>query len=158
MKNKRPTKSRSRSKGKTGHKGLRDGASSAGGKRASRDRNDRPGGRAAAGRTDGTAPASVGARVKPVRPREPSPVEKKKVEVLRGGLWLYGRHAVAAALGNPQRKIRRLLASRNAADWLSKSGVSGAALAMLEDAAPEMLDELLQDGAVHQGLAALAEP
>lgn len=89
-----------------------------------------------------------GARGKPPRgDTKPNP----------GGLWLYGRHAVAAALANPARKVKRVLATKNAAGWLAEAGVSEAALARLEDARPEVIDQILQPGAVHQGLAALVE-
>lgn len=74
-----------------------------------------------------------------------------------GAVWLYGRHAVAAALANPARKIKRVLATKNAADWLQQTGADKAALARLEDMKPDAIDRLLPDGAVHQGLAALAE-
>lgn len=73
------------------------------------------------------------------------------------GLWLYGRHAVAAALANPHRKIKRILATKNAADWLAEHGADGAVLARLEDMKPDAIDRLLHDGAVHQGLAAVAD-
>lgn len=69
-------------------------------------------------------------------------------------VWLYGRHAVAAALANPARKIRRIVATKNAVDWLTKSGADAARLAKLEDMRPEAIDRLLHTGAVHQGLAA----
>lgn len=69
-------------------------------------------------------------------------------------LWLYGRHAVAAALANPERRVRRVLATKNAADWLAQAGAGEAALAKLEDARPEAIDRALPAGAVHQGLAA----
>ena len=71
------------------------------------------------------------------------------------GLWLYGRHAVAAALNNPPRKITRLLATQNAAAWLTEVGVHPRALSRLEDINPDALDKLLHAGAVHQGLALL---
>ena len=68
----------------------------------------------------------------------------------REAIWLYGRHAVAAALANPRRRRLRLLAERE----------TGAAFAAH---APEIVDratlrQVLPDGAVHQGLALLAEP
>lgn len=69
-------------------------------------------------------------------------------------VWLYGRHAVAVALANPARKICRVAATKNAADWLEKSGASATALSRLEDTRPEAIDRLLHAGAVHQGLAA----
>ena len=69
-------------------------------------------------------------------------------------LWLYGRHAVAAALANPERRVRRVLATKNAADWLTQAGADEAALARVEDARPDAIDAALPPGAVHQGLAA----
>ena len=83
----------------------------------------------------------------------------------RGGeRWLYGRHPVAAALANPERRWRRLavLAGQEAeAQQLlasavaERSGGEGAALEVLERQA---LSALLPPGAVHQGLALDAEP
>ena len=73
------------------------------------------------------------------------------------GLWLYGRHAVAAALANPARKVKRVLTTKNAAAWLAEHGANAASLARLEEAKPEDLDLLLRDGAVHQGVAALVD-
>lgn len=68
-------------------------------------------------------------------------------------LWLYGRHAVAAAILNPKRRVRRVAATKNAADWLK--GAVGAALPdRIDDLKPDAIDKLLQAGAVHQGLAA----
>ena len=68
----------------------------------------------------------------------------------REAVWLYGRHAVAAALANPRRGRLRFLA---------ESGAGGPFAAH----APEIVDratlrQVLPDGAVHQGLALLAEP
>ena len=65
-------------------------------------------------------------------------------------MWIYGHHAVAAALGNPRRKWQRLIATRNAARELA-----GCEPEILE---PRAIDKLLPEGAVHQGLAMLAEP
>lgn len=69
-------------------------------------------------------------------------------------LWLYGRHAVAAALANPDRRVRRVLATKNAADWLAQAGVNKSETARIEDARPDAIDRALPSGAVHQGLAA----
>ena len=68
-------------------------------------------------------------------------------------LWLYGRHAVAAALKNPDRRVRRVAATKNAADWL-ESAAPEAMVERIEDAKPDVIDALLPKGAVHQGLAA----
>jgi 23S rRNA (guanosine2251-2'-O)-methyltransferase len=91
-------------------------------------------------------------------PQSVRPAKKKPAANLNGGLWIYGRHSVAAALANPARKIRQVHATKNAASWLEKSGASAGVLATLEDTKPEIIDELLQEGAVHQGLAVLVEP
>ena len=66
--------------------------------------------------------------------------------------WLWGQHAVAAALANPRRQLRRLVATRNGRQRL------GAFADKAEDIAPPALDALLPLGAVHQGLAAQFEP
>jgi 23S rRNA (guanosine2251-2'-O)-methyltransferase len=68
--------------------------------------------------------------------------------------WLYGLHAVAAALRNPERRADRLLATANAAERLKKD---------CPQARPEIvertaIDTLLPPGAVHQGVALLASP
>lgn len=68
-------------------------------------------------------------------------------------LWLYGRHAVAAALANPARRIKRGFATKNALDWLKTQNPGDEKLALFEDARPDAIDRLLPDGAVHQGVA-----
>lgn len=69
-------------------------------------------------------------------------------------LWLYGRHAVAAALANPDRRVRKVLATRNGADWLAENGVAPDALSKVEIGKPHIIDRALPPGAVHQGVAA----
>ncbi|WDI30665.1 23S rRNA (guanosine(2251)-2'-O)-methyltransferase RlmB [Hyphococcus flavus] len=69
-------------------------------------------------------------------------------------VWIYGRHAVAAALANPARKIRRVAATKNARDWLEKHGADPAVTAKFEDLRPDAIDRLVHAGAVHQGIAA----
>ncbi len=71
-------------------------------------------------------------------------------------LWIYGRHAVQAALANPARRIRRLLLTRDAQaalDFTAPGAVPAA-----EIVSPSVIAALLPDGAVHQGFAALAAP
>ncbi|MEM9618866.1 MAG: 23S rRNA (guanosine(2251)-2'-O)-methyltransferase RlmB [Pseudomonadota bacterium] len=80
---------------------------------------------------------------KPRRHHEPS-----------GALWLYGRHAVAAALNNPAREVARVVAAKNAVEWLSDNAGPKALQTIITDARPEEIDQLLPEGAVHQGLAA----
>lgn len=65
--------------------------------------------------------------------------------------WIYGRHAVAAALRNPDRTIHRVIATKNAAEWLRSALPT--VPAMIE-AKPAEIDQLLPPGAVHQGITA----
>lgn len=69
------------------------------------------------------------------------------------GPWLYGRHAVLAALANPRRRCRRLLATAEA----QREGLPPSPGIATETVTRHELDRLLPD-AVHQGLALLAEP
>ncbi|HZB91076.1 MAG TPA: 23S rRNA (guanosine(2251)-2'-O)-methyltransferase RlmB [Stellaceae bacterium] len=94
----------------------------------------------------GPRPAPAGAGPAPAQPRDPGP-------------WLYGRHAVAAALANPARRVRRLIALAETAAELE---ALAAAAAALPATVPEVLDrrdfeQLLPQGAVHQGMALAAE-
>jgi 23S rRNA (guanosine2251-2'-O)-methyltransferase len=69
---------------------------------------------------------------------------------------LYGWHTVTAALANPQRRIRRLLATENALRRLADDGVN-IPLAP-EVMRPDALAARLTPDAVHQGLIAEADP
>lgn len=78
-----------------------------------------------------------------------------------GGLWLWGAHPVLAALANPERRCRRLLLTSEAAR------THGPGIAELSSQRPlpqpetierADLDALLPPGAVHQGIALVAEP
>jgi 23S rRNA (guanosine2251-2'-O)-methyltransferase len=74
--------------------------------------------------------------------------------------WIYGRHAVAAALDNPARRIRRIVATQ---DSLAALGPALAEAQADLPAAPEIVDRhtlalLLPEDAVHQGIAIAADP
>ena len=69
---------------------------------------------------------------------------------------LYGWHTVVAALENPSRRIRRLLATENAVRRLEEAGVPLNSPA--EVVRPETIAGLLSPDAVHQGLFAEADP
>jgi 23S rRNA (guanosine2251-2'-O)-methyltransferase len=69
---------------------------------------------------------------------------------------LYGWHTVKAALENPARRIRRLLATENAARRLANDGVRLPVTPEL--VRPDVIDARLGPDAVHQGLLAEADP
>ncbi|HWJ87177.1 MAG TPA: 23S rRNA (guanosine(2251)-2'-O)-methyltransferase RlmB [Pelagibacterium sp.] len=73
-----------------------------------------------------------------------------------GPVFLYGLHTVRAALDNPRRVRRRLLATPNGLNRLAEDG----ALPKLpiEEITPRELDRLLGADAVHQGVALEVDP
>lgn len=71
--------------------------------------------------------------------------------------WLFGRHPVVAALGNPARRHRRLVATASAIDRLNEAFPGGLPLDP-ELTTAEAIVRLLPPGAVHQGVALLADP
>jgi 23S rRNA (guanosine2251-2'-O)-methyltransferase len=69
---------------------------------------------------------------------------------------LYGWHTVTAALQNPARHIRKLLATENAARRLAEAGI--APTIQPEIVRPDLIAARLPPDAVHQGLYAEADP
>ena len=71
-----------------------------------------------------------------------------------GELWLHGRHAVAAALANRSRTVRRLLQTEagDAAAAARRRGVP------VETVERRLLDRRFGTGAVHQGIALQCDP
>lgn len=65
--------------------------------------------------------------------------------------FMFGIHAVAAALDNPQRHIKRILATENAENRLAEA-IAARALSV-ERVRPKDLDRLLGPDTVHQGIA-----
>lgn len=75
------------------------------------------------------------------------------------GLWLYGFHAVTAALLNPVRKRHRLIATKQAAETLKDTAgndFSGIMDAEIVDRSE--IDAVCGPNSVHQGLALLVSP
>src|SRR5258708_22935121 len=68
----------------------------------------------------------------------------------------YGGHTVAAALANPQRKIRKLFLTENAARRLADENID--TRVPPEIVRPTAIDQRLGPDAVHQGLLAEPEP
>jgi 23S rRNA (guanosine2251-2'-O)-methyltransferase len=81
---------------------------------------------------------------------------KPKYDPDSGPVYLYGLHTVRAALDNPRREKRALLATANALGRLNESG--GLGKVKVTETTPKELDRLLGTEAVHQGLALEVEP
>lgn len=98
------------------------------------------------GKAEKTAPAAS-----PVKGRPPSSHSSSH----SGAQWLYGLHAVQAALANPRRKLGRAVLTPRAVETL---GSKLLARVRVETADPGAIDRLLPPGAVHQGAALEAWP
>ena len=68
-------------------------------------------------------------------------------------MWLYGRHPVLAALANPDRRVERILATKEFAERHARELGSKVDLFSRDE-----LGQRLPAGAVHQGIAALVAP
>ena len=99
----------------------------------------------------------------PPRPRQSRQRPAKAQKAGAGGrLWLYGTHAVLAALANPERRLFRLLVTEEAEQRLGASleeSLSQSPSApVLRRCARSELAAQLPDGAVHQGLGLESAP
>lgn len=74
-----------------------------------------------------------------------------------GAFWIYGHHAVLAALSNPRRKPRRLLTTTDA-ELALRDAFTGRWRVTPERADRARFATFLTEDAVHQGIALLAEP
>jgi len=117
-------------------------------------------------RRDSAAAAPVAAtRDRPARslPVQGRSLSKPARRPASARIWLYGRHAVTAALANPDRRWRRLVVlAGQAAEALTLVQSAGAAWQGGGEAVqvldPADLAALLPASAVHQGLALEVEP
>jgi 23S rRNA (guanosine2251-2'-O)-methyltransferase len=87
------------------------------------------------------------------RPRE----HERRPDTPRGALWLYGLHAVAAALANPARRLRHLMVTEEAQQTLAQRQPPPWPLPP-EQVERGRLDHLLGRDVAHQGAALLADP
>jgi 23S rRNA (guanosine2251-2'-O)-methyltransferase len=71
------------------------------------------------------------------------------------GLWLYGLHAVRAALANPARKARRAVLTARAAEEIGPQLLGRVRQEVVDG---DAVSRLLPAGAVHQGVALQCEP
>lgn len=81
---------------------------------------------------------------------------KPKYDPDDGPVYLYGLHTVRAALDNPRREKRELLATPNALTRLNEGGAIGKI--RTREVTPKELDRLLGADAVHQGAALEVAP
>jgi len=84
---------------------------------------------------------------------KPKPVREPIGE---GVAILYGWHTVAAALANPARKVRKILATENGARRITDEGLSMPVTP--EIVRPEAIAARLSPDSVHQGLLVEADP
>jgi len=89
---------------------------------------------------------------RPAQPRPPQPSTAPS-----GTIWLYGIHAIAAALANPNRRLRRLLLTKEAEAALQTAHPAPWPLAS-EPTDRARIDQLLGFDSVHQGAALLSDP
>jgi 23S rRNA (guanosine2251-2'-O)-methyltransferase len=75
----------------------------------------------------------------------------------RGTVWLYGQHAVAAALTNPARRLRRLMLTEEGEAALAQRQPPPWPL-QPERVERGRIDQLLGRDIAHQGAALLADP
>lgn len=75
-----------------------------------------------------------------------------KATAPKSGLWLYGKHAVLAALANKSRHVKQLLVSKQMATQLPKHIASQARIVD-----NETLNDSVPPQAVHQGIVASVE-
>jgi 23S rRNA (guanosine2251-2'-O)-methyltransferase len=98
---------------------------------------------------------------RPNRAPEPAPAAPRpaapKEALPPGTFWLHGLHAVAAALGNPRRRVRRLLLTEEAHAELTRRLPPPWRIPP-ERAERNRFQTFLPEDAVHQGAAALVEP
>ncbi|HML13978.1 MAG TPA: RNA methyltransferase [Xanthobacteraceae bacterium] len=84
---------------------------------------------------------------------KPKPV---RAPIGEGVAILYGWHTVAAALANPERRVRKILATENAARRIADEGLPLPVTP--EIVRPEVIAARLSADAVHQGLLVEADP
>lgn len=116
----------------------------------------------------GRVPAKRRNPDQPQTRRPPTGKDQKSPARKSGGggnapVWLWGGHAVLAALANPKRACRRLLvAEESKAHWQAKLDPLLAARGGLplepETQPRRTFERLLPETAVHQGLALLSDP
>lgn len=127
-------------------------------------RKPRPDARNATPRPDAPPRRGRGRGAAPERPApvaapapEAPPPPRPGAGAGSGAFWLYGQHAVLAALSNPRRKPRRLLTTTDA-ELTLRDRFSGPWRVTPERADRARFATFLPEDVIHQGIALLAEP
>ena len=123
---------------------------------APRGAPDRPKGRDRRGLGDDRPPRQAEPAPAPRAPR-PSQAAVARDAAPGGTIWLHGLHAVAAALGNPRRRPRRLFLTVEAEAALEESLPKPWRL-VPERVEKNRFQTFLPEDSIHQGAALLTEP
>ena len=91
----------------------------------------------------------------PGQNRSPRPENGRERPEKKQENWIYGLHAIEAALSNPRRNLHRAVLTARAAEAL---GPKLAGRVRVEPADIEAIARLLPPGAVHQGAALSCDP
>lgn len=131
-------------KGSGTHRGGRNGERGQGGERG---KGGRPGNRAG-GRSGGPQRGQN---------RQSNPRGRQTSQPLADGQdWLYGVHAVRAALMNPKRRILRLVATESGSESIAEPARQRGL--QIEKADARDMDRMFAPGTVHQGIALRVTP
>ncbi|MBR0657541.1 23S rRNA (guanosine(2251)-2'-O)-methyltransferase RlmB [Plastoroseomonas arctica] len=108
---------------------------------------------------DGGGHRSAAPRAEPAfTPREPAPDQIREKPAGPGTLWIYGMHAVAAALANPARRNRRLLLTADAEEAMMQVLPKPWGSLTAERVEKARFHTFLPEDSLHQGAALLTEP
>jgi 23S rRNA (guanosine2251-2'-O)-methyltransferase len=108
---------------------------------------------------DGGGRHSPAPRAEPAAsPREPAPEAMREKPAGPGTLWIYGQHAVAAALANPARRNRRLLLTADAEEAMEQVLPKPWGSLTAERVEKARFHTFLPEDSLHQGAALLTEP
>jgi 23S rRNA (guanosine2251-2'-O)-methyltransferase len=133
--------------------------------------SDKPRGNGGKPNFDGPKLSLAAARPNPP-PRERNPTDRppqnrgphtrgeRAPTVPNGAVWLYGTHAVAAALKNPARRLRRLVITEDAQSALAAECPTPWAIQpefLPRDKIDQLLGARQGSGIVHQGVALLTD-
>ena len=91
-----------------------------------------------------------------VKRKHKNPHKDRKTLADSSQLYIYGSHAVRAAVDNPQRHIKNLYLTENAAHELAETLAKRNIQAQISK--PQQLASLLPPDAVHQGMVLETEP